>query len=116
MDLTEFQTNLEPYLRIHFPLATAVISAEKAYPEQLSVAEITNACFEPSNQMVKSDPRDGKYMACCLLYYGDEVPKDVVLPLSPSRPSASHSLRPGAPLTSRLALITKFPLWYLVEI
>ena len=56
VDRTELQTNLEPYLRIHFPLATAVISAEKAYPEQLSVAEITNACFEPANQMVKCDP------------------------------------------------------------
>ncbi|KAF6340722.1 tubulin alpha 1a [Rhinolophus ferrumequinum] len=45
--------------------------------EQLSVAEITNACFEPANQMVKCDPRHGKYMACCLLYRGDVVPKDV---------------------------------------
>lgn len=79
VDLTEFQTNLVPYPRIHFPLATyaPVISVEKAYHEQLTVAEITNACFEPANQMVKCDPRHGKYMACCMLYRGDVVPKDV---------------------------------------
>ena len=28
-------------------------------------------------QMVKCDPRHGKYMACCMLYRGDVVPKDV---------------------------------------
>ncbi|CAL4121258.1 unnamed protein product [Meganyctiphanes norvegica] len=79
VDLTEFQTNLVPYPRIHFPLVTyaPVLSVEKAYHEQLTVAEITTACFEPCNQMVKCDPRRGKYMACCLLYRGDVVPKDV---------------------------------------
>jgi len=79
VDLTEFQTNLVPYPRIHFPLATyaPVISREKASHEQHTVMEITNACFEPANQMVKCDPRSGKYMACCLLYRGDVVPKDV---------------------------------------
>ncbi|EGW09642.1 hypothetical protein I79_012167 [Cricetulus griseus] len=79
VDLTEFQTNLVLYPNIHFPLATyaPVISAEKAYRTHLSVAEIINACFEPANQMVKCDPHHGKYMACCLLYREDVVPKDV---------------------------------------
>jgi len=35
------------------------------------------SCFEPNNQMVKCDPRNGKYMATCLLYRGDVVPNDV---------------------------------------
>ena len=43
----------------------------------MSVAEISKACFEPQSQMVKCDPRQGKYMAVCLLYRGDVVPKDV---------------------------------------
>eukprot|EP00619_Florenciella_sp_RCC1007_P016745 CAMPEP_0205946400 /NCGR_PEP_ID=MMETSP1325-20131115/69015_1 /ASSEMBLY_ACC=CAM_ASM_000708 /TAXON_ID=236786 /ORGANISM="Florenciella sp., Strain RCC1007" /LENGTH=457 /DNA_ID=CAMNT_0053317465 /DNA_START=223 /DNA_END=1593 /DNA_ORIENTATION=- len=70
VDITEFQTNLVPYPRIHFMLTgfAPVISAEKAYHEQLSVAEITNSVFEPATMMTKCDPRHGKYMACCLMY------------------------------------------------
>ncbi|OLP97548.1 Tubulin alpha chain [Symbiodinium microadriaticum] len=69
VDITEFQTNLVPYPRIHFMLTSyaPVISAEKAYHEQLSVAEITMSVFEPASMMVKCDPRHG----------GDVVPKDV---------------------------------------
>ncbi|KAM0789967.1 Tubulin alpha-1A chain [Microbotryomycetes sp. NB124-2] len=79
VDLNEFQTNLVPFPRIHFPLATyaPIISAQKASHEANSVAELTMSCFEPNNQMVKCDPRSGKYMACALLYRGDVVPKDV---------------------------------------
>ncbi|CAH2001354.1 unnamed protein product [Acanthoscelides obtectus] len=62
VDLTEFQTNLVPYPRIHFPLITYApfIPASKAFHESLSVAQLTNACFEPANQMVKCDPRKGR--------------------------------------------------------
>ncbi|ELK07759.1 Tubulin alpha-1 chain [Pteropus alecto] len=115
VDLTEFQTNLVPYPHIHFSLATyaPVISAEKSYYEQLSVAEITNV--ELANQIVKCDSHHNKYMACCLLYYGDVVPKDVNAALPPSRPSVPSSMWTGTPLASKLALITSLPPWYLVE-
>lgn len=81
--------------RIHFPLATyaPLLSIDKANHEQNSVAEMTFSCFENGNQMVKCDPKEGKYsmksslvlyytltlslVACCLLYRGDVVPKDV---------------------------------------
>ena len=74
-----FQTNLVPYPRIHFMLTSyaPVISAEKAYHEQLSVAEITMSVFEPASMMVKCDPRHGKYMACCMMYRGN-LAKEVV--------------------------------------
>jgi tubulin alpha len=61
VDVTEFQTNLVPYPRIHFVVSSyaPVISAEKAYHEQLSVAEITNSAFEPASMLCKVDPRHG---------------------------------------------------------
>ncbi|KAK7831357.1 LOW QUALITY PROTEIN: hypothetical protein U0070_024645, partial [Myodes glareolus] len=108
VDLIEFQTNLVPYPRIHFPLATSVpvISAEKAYHEQLSVAEITNACFEPANQMVKCHPCQGKYMACCLLYRGDVVPKDVNAAIATIKTKCTIQFVDWCPLALSLALIT----------
>jgi tubulin alpha len=79
VDVTEFQTNLVPYPRIHFMLTAyaPVMSASKAHHENFSVAEITNTVFEPGSMMTKCDPRHGKYMASCLMYRGDVVPKDV---------------------------------------
>ncbi len=54
-----------------------VVSAEKAYHEQLFVAEFTMSAFEHVCMMVKCDARHGKFMACCLMYNGDVVPKGV---------------------------------------
>ena len=66
VDVTEFQTNLVPYPRIHFMLSSysPVISAEKAYHEQLSVAEITNSAFEPASMMAKC-VLPGTCRSCC---------------------------------------------------
>ncbi|NXT28557.1 TBA2 protein, partial [Syrrhaptes paradoxus] len=79
VQLRELQTNLVPYRRIHFPLVTynPIISSDRAYDRPLSVAELTSSCFEPNNQLLKCDPGRGKYMACCMLYRGDIMPKDV---------------------------------------
>ena len=78
VDLAEFQTNLVPYPRIHFPLISCapIISKAKAQHESHRVNDITFQCFEPHNQMVVCDPRAGYYMACALLYRGDVVPRD----------------------------------------
>ena len=79
VDLSEFQTNLVPFPRIHFPLAqyAPLAPLEDAHHDSQSVAAITQSCFQAGNQMVKCDPAAGKYMAICLLYRGDVVPKDV---------------------------------------
>ncbi len=79
VDLNEFRTNLVPFPRIHYPLVSyaPIASKEKRDHEEFSVSEITNKVFEPANQMVKCDPRHGKYMSCCMLYRGDVVAKDV---------------------------------------
>jgi len=79
VDINEFQVNLVPYPRIHFllcsyaPIATRARSSHESW----SVPELTSAVFEPSNMMAKCDPRNGKYMAVCMMYRGDVVPKDV---------------------------------------
>ena len=79
VDLQELQTNLIPYPRLYNLLSSyaPIISVEKVYYQQASVAEITSAVFEPASMMAKCDPDHGKYMACCLMYRGDVVPKDV---------------------------------------
>ena len=79
VDINEFQTNLVPYPRIHFMLSSyaPVISKERSFHEEGSVMEITSEAFEPINMMAKCDPRIGKYMATCLMYRGDVIPKAV---------------------------------------
>ena len=79
VDLAEFQTNLVPFPRIHFPLASYApfISKDSASHTMNTVAELTKSCFESSNQMVQCDTKAGKYMACCMLYRGDVIPNQV---------------------------------------
>ena len=70
IDMTEFQTKLVPYPLIHLvlPSYAQIISAEKAYHEQLSIVEITSSAFELASMMVKCAPKHNKYMAYCTMY------------------------------------------------
>jgi len=111
VDLTEFQTNLVPFPRIHFPLTTyaPIVSAAKATHEQNSVAEMTYSCFEPGNQMVKCDPRDGKYMACCLLYRGDVATREVQAAVSTVRTKRTIQFVDWCPTGFKLGVCAEPP-------
>ncbi|CAD6996518.1 unnamed protein product [Ceratitis capitata] len=75
----EFQTNLVPYPRIHYPLLTyaPLVPVSKFPYVNSNVEQLTQACFHPGNQMVRCNPTLGKYMACVLLYRGDVSPNDI---------------------------------------
>lgn len=79
VELSEFQTNLVPFPRIHFPLITYApfLSSYKATHSRTTISQVTRACFEQSNQLLKCDPTRGKYMACVLLYRGVIPPNDI---------------------------------------
>ena len=55
VNLEEFQTNLVPYPRIHFPLMTyaPIINKERARLADLSEAQITFDSFKPESQVNK---------------------------------------------------------------
>ncbi|KAJ9662509.1 alpha-tubulin [Neophaeococcomyces mojaviensis] len=99
IDLAEFQTNLVPFPRIHYPLISfaPVISKQKASHESFRTAELTYQCFEPSNQMVVCDPRKGKYMAIALLYRGDVVPRDATSAIATMKSKSTVNFVDWAP-------------------
>ncbi|KAF6202210.1 hypothetical protein GE061_004608 [Apolygus lucorum] len=78
-DFTDFQTNLVPFPRIHFPVVSyaPIVSRKKCSHQTLSIADITSKCFDTTNRLVKCDNEAGHYMSCCLLYRGDVTSKDV---------------------------------------
>lgn len=79
VDMIEFQTNLVPYPRIHFPLCTysPFIPHSAGGLGDHSTIQITQSCFHPSTQLVKCDPTKGKYVCCCMLYRGCAEPTEI---------------------------------------
>lgn len=93
----EFQTNLVPYPRIHFMLflCSSHITAEKAYHKQLMVAEITNSASENLNEC-ETCSSPGECMACCLMYRGGVVLKDVNAEVATTK-TKNHSVANWCP-------------------
>jgi tubulin alpha len=60
--------------------------------------------FEPNNQMVVCDPRNGKYMAVALLYRGDIVPRDCSAAAGALKAKSSFNLVEWCPTGFKLGI------------
>jgi tubulin alpha len=81
VDLSEFQTNLVPFPRLHFMISSMapVCTPSKAQTEKNDVQSITEICFNPSSFLIKLldfTPQNDKYMAISLSYRGNVMPKE----------------------------------------
>ena len=78
VDLIEFETNLVPFPRLHFPLTSfaPLVDRSSMQHQSNSTSELTNACFQESNQLVKCNNKNANFMACCLQYRGDVQPRE----------------------------------------
>lgn len=134
VDLNEFQTNLVPYPRIHYPLISyaPVVSSNRSSHESFRVSDLTFQCmslslffffnffsffflltclgFEPNNQMVVCDPRNGKYMAVALLYRGDVVPRDCNAAVASLKAKTSFNLVEWCPTGFKIGINYQKPM------
>lgn len=78
-DLIEFQTNLVPFPRIHFPLVSfaPIRSTREIFHEQNDTMSLTNELFHRNSQFVKVEPSSGRYLSVVILYRGPVSPVDV---------------------------------------
>ncbi|RMZ84444.1 hypothetical protein DV738_g837, partial [Chaetothyriales sp. CBS 135597] len=114
VDLNEFQTNLVPYPRIHFPLIaySPLSSHGSAAHESNNTQEISIACFEPGSQMMQCDPRQGRYMATCLLYRGDVVPHDIHRAVASLKTRATVQFVDWCPTGFKTGICTQSPCFF----
>ena len=77
-DLIAFQTNLVPYRRIHFLLTSySPIVCRERYHARPSLKDLTLEAFDSRSLLAKCYAGRAKYIACCLMYRGEVLPKDL---------------------------------------
>jgi len=74
-DLRKLAVNLIPFPRLHFFLVgIAPLTNKKSTDfEKLTIAELAQQIFEPSNMMAQCDPRRGKYLTASALFRGNNI-------------------------------------------
>lgn len=66
--------------------------------------------FEPNNQMVVCDPRNGKYMAVALLYRGDVVPRECGAAIAALKAKSTFNLVEWCPTGFKLGINYQKPM------
>lgn len=118
VDMIEFQTNLVPYPRIHFPLCTysPFIPRSAGGLGDQSTIQITQSCFHPSTQLVKCDPLQGKYICCCMLYRGAADPTDINVAIKNLKCRKDIRFVDWSPSAFKIGINSQPPTcWYPVE-
>ena len=79
VDMKDLHTNLVPFPRIHFPVASYApfLPPDVVTNERLTSGDLLQSTFEEDNQMLSVDPNDGLYMAVTAIFRGDITPSDV---------------------------------------
>lgn len=111
VDITEFQTNLVPYPRVHFCMSSyaPLITPELCRSETINVGGLTRAIVNPDSHFAKFEPRAGKYIAMCLLYRGDVVPKDTNAAIGQLKNNKSVNFVPWCPTGIKIGLNYQAP-------
>ena len=111
VDLSEFEVNLVPFPKIHYPLSSysPIISRDRAATSQFSVREITTECFEPSNHMIMCNPRLHRYLSCCLLYRGDVRPRDATKAIEHIRNQSTCRFVDWIPCSFKVGITSQMP-------
>lgn len=78
-DITQLQTNLVPFPRIHFPICTyaPILSNERIVHDALTTLQLTREVFKSNRHFVKLAYDTGELMSCALIYRGLITPKEV---------------------------------------
>lgn len=110
-DFTDFQTNLVPYPRIHFPVMSyaPIVSNNKVTHESFSVSDLTIQSFDPMNRLLKCEYESGLYIACCLLYRGDITPKDVNIAIAQIKSKKNVNFVPWSPTGFKVGINQRMP-------